>query len=77
MGDEIKSANKDWIKDWASAPRELRSYSTDDAAARLLDDEIVRRGLTERYQRALLDLVVPEQKARAFLAVIASTNDTP
>lgn len=65
---------------YGSVPR----YSTDYDAARLLEDEIERQGLQEAYINALNTLLgwqrepswdflraTPEQRARAFLQVVA------
>jgi hypothetical protein len=67
----------------------LEHYSSDDTAARLLEDEIERRGLQEVYCRVLahqhrnvllrdytwaLLRSTPEQKARAFLKAIEGSN---
>ena len=68
------------------------AFSTDYIAARLLEDEIERRGLHDVYIRALLPAyhsfevmttdelfaflrTAPEQRSRAFLAVMKDAND--
>lgn len=59
----------------------LPTYSSDPAAVHLLEDEIERRGLQERYIYELERIIAsrdhweyiratPEQRARAFLATI-------
>lgn len=68
---------------WQDPPEYCAGWSpsTDPNAARLLEDEIARRGLQEQYVHALQGLVAsrdhweyiratPEQRARAFLAVM-------
>lgn len=56
-------------------------YSTDPAAARLVEDEIARRGLWEEYANALLDILdisdtdLYDNSARASWQVLRATPE--
>lgn len=49
---ELKDLEYSYVTETGGIP----DFSTDHAAARLLEDEIERRGLVEKYQNALIDV---------------------